>query len=141
MGRLPAAALLTALALTVPSAARGEASAWLARDKALHVGASFLVTVAGYGAGATVFDCAPGRLGVGTALGVAAGLAKELADLAGAGEPDWRDLAADLVGIGLGLLVAWAVDALLTGSAAACRRRPGPALAGGRRRACPLALR
>lgn len=46
-------------------------------------------------------------------MALGAGVAKEVADLAGLGHPSWKDLAWDVVGTGTGLLVAWAIDALV----------------------------
>jgi len=53
----------------------------------------------------------PERLAAGATLALGAGVAKEIADLAGAGDPSLRDLVWDVVGTGAGLLLAWGVDA------------------------------
>jgi uncharacterized protein YfiM (DUF2279 family) len=50
------------------------------------------------------------RLGTGAALGLGAGVAKELFDLHTGGDPSWRDLAWDALGTATGLLVAYLVD-------------------------------
>ena len=82
--------------------------AWLGRDKALHAGGSFLMTLAGQ---YVLTD--KGALSDGEALPVAAGatlalgLLKEVADGRRARHPHfcWRDLAADAAGVALGAAV------------------------------------
>ncbi|PAP77778.1 hypothetical protein [Rubrivirga marina] len=81
---------------------------WLGRDKALHAGGSFLMTLAGQ---YVLTD--KGALSNGEALPVAAGatlalgLAKEVLDSQRPRDPHfcWRDLAADATGVGLAALV------------------------------------
>lgn len=90
------------------SAAPPPADRWLARDKAMHLGASFGIALGGYlvlteGAG---LDRTPARpLAAGAAL--AAGLAKEYADERRTRHPlfSWKDLAADAAGVALALAV------------------------------------
>lgn len=85
--------------------------AWIAYDKALHAGGSFLLTLSGQ---YVLVD--KGGLSNGEALPVSAsgtlllGLLKEVADSRRARHPlfSWRDLVAD----GLGVLAAAAVTAL-----------------------------
>ena len=81
---------------------------WLARDKALHAGGSFLMTLAGQ---YVLTD--KGALSDGEALPVAAGatlalgLAKEVMDSRRPVGPHfcWRDLAADAAGVALAAVV------------------------------------
>ena len=81
---------------------------WIARDKAMHLGASFLLTLAGQ---YVLTD--KGTLTNGEALPVAAGsafalgLAKEVMDSQRERDPHfcWRDLAVDAVGVALGAAV------------------------------------
>ena len=81
---------------------------WLGRDKALHAGGSFLMTLAGQ---YVLTD--KGTLSNGEALPVAAGaalavgLAKEVLDSKRPRDPHfcWRDLAADATGVALAALV------------------------------------
>lgn len=84
---------------------------WIARDKALHTGGSFLLVLSGQ---YVLTDKA--RLSNAEALPVSAGttlalgLLKEVADSRRPRGPhfSWRDLAADALGIALGaLVVAW----------------------------------
>ncbi len=105
-----AAAVTLALVALAPAARAQSADDWLGPDKALHFGASALFAGGGYALGALAFDGAPGRLALGAGVGLAAGVGKELLDLAGYGDPSWRDLAWDALGTGFGVLVAWLVD-------------------------------
>jgi len=82
---------------------------WLARDKALHAGGSFALTLSTHlalteGAGATEAEALP--LAAGTALFL--GVMKEVSDSYRSRRPgfSWRDLTADAVGV---LLAAGAV--------------------------------
>lgn len=96
--------------LPLPAAADSTAPPddWIARDKALHAGASFLLTLAGQ---YVLTDKA--TLSNGDALPVAAGsalalgLLKEVADAQRPRHPHfcWRDLAADAAGVALAALV------------------------------------
>lgn len=81
---------------------------WIARDKALHVGASFLLTLSGQyvltdKTGWSDADALP----VAAASALAIGLAKEIADSQRERDPHfcWRDLAADALGVALGAAV------------------------------------
>ena len=81
---------------------------WIARDKALHVGASFLLTLSAQyvltdKTGWSNADALP--VTAGAALGL--GLLKEVMDSQRPRHPHfcWRDLAADAVGVGLAAAV------------------------------------
>lgn len=81
---------------------------WLARDKALHLGASFLLTLSGQyvlvdKAGLSNADALPVSAGSALALG----LVKEVADARRVRGPHfcWRDLAADAAGVALAAAV------------------------------------
>jgi uncharacterized protein YfiM (DUF2279 family) len=81
---------------------------WLGLDKGLHFCASVALAGGGYGLGALATPDIPGRVAVGAAVALGAGVAKETLDAAGFGTPSWRDLAWDVLGatVGLGLSVA-----------------------------------
>lgn len=69
----------------------------------------------GYTAGALLLDDRWKALAVGGGVTAAAGVGKELADLAGFGTPSWKDLAWDGIGLATGLLLAWSIDLLVRG--------------------------
>jgi putative lipoprotein len=103
-------ALLAAVGLSVaprPAAARDP---WWGRDKALHFGATFGLSAAGYACGAALTDEPVVRLGVGASLAMGAGLAKEMFDRTSGGDPSLRDLTWDAVGTATGLFTAWLID-------------------------------
>lgn len=96
---------------TPPLAARiapEAADDWLGADKAKHLGASFGLAVGAHVAlteGGEVEPAAARPLAAGFALGL--GLAKELADERRQRQPlfSWKDLAADALGVALGVAV------------------------------------
>lgn len=102
---------------SVATNARADESAdpWFGRDKVIHYGVSASIAGAGYVAGALIFDTRAHALGVGAAAATLAGVGKELADLGGYGDPSWKDLAWDGLGMVTGLAVAWGLDLLIRG--------------------------
>ncbi len=84
---------------------------WIARDKALHTSASFLLTLSGQYVLTDKAGLSNGRalpVAAGTAL--ALGVLKEIADCRRPRDPlfSWRDLAANALGVGAAALVtAW----------------------------------
>ncbi|MDB4945759.1 MAG: putative lipoprotein [Labilithrix sp.] len=111
-----AAALVFASASS--TAAAEDADPWLGRDKALHFSVAGALAASGYVVGGAVFDARGHALLTGGALAAAAGIAKETLDLAGYGDPSWKDLAWDGIGGVCGLAVAWSVDLLVRGVSA-----------------------
>ncbi|WP_433929138.1 hypothetical protein AB3662_36545 [Sorangium cellulosum] len=83
------------------------ADPWFGDDKARHFGASMALAGGGYALGALATDDLHGRIALGAALALGAGLAKEAYDAAGHGTPSFRDLVWDALGTtaGLGLSV------------------------------------
>jgi uncharacterized protein YfiM (DUF2279 family) len=82
---------------------------WIARDKAMHASASFLLTLSGQYVLTDKAGLSNGQaLPVSAATTLALGVLKEVADSRRARGPhfSWRDLAADAVGVALGALVA-----------------------------------
>lgn len=81
---------------------------WFGRDKALHAGGSFLLTLSGQYVLVSKGGLSEGRalpLSAGATLGL--GLLKETADASRAVAPlfSWRDLAADALGVLLAVVV------------------------------------
>lgn len=100
------------LGLSVPARA-ADPDPWFGRDKALHFSATASLAVVGYGGAALKTSDPLTRAAAGATLGLGAGIAKELFDLTGAGDPSWRDLTWDVVGTATGVLVASAIDYLI----------------------------
>lgn len=105
--------LLFALALPMSAAASDE-DPWFGRDKALHFGVSTALASTGYAAGALLFPehrTAPFLTGAGFSLTL--GVGKEVFDHLSGRRFSMRDLAWDVAGTAVGLVVAWAVDVLI----------------------------
>jgi putative lipoprotein len=88
---------------------------WFGRDKVIHYSVSAGIAGAGYAAGALLFDTRAHALATGAGAAVLAGVGKELADLAGYGDPSWKDLAWDGLGMVTGLALAWGIDLAIRG--------------------------
>jgi putative lipoprotein len=112
---LSVAVALLASASTAHAQAAPDPDPWFGRDKALHFGASALIAAGGYGGTALLADSRGARLLVGGGMALAAGAGKELADLAGFGDPSWRDFTWDVVGTLAGLAVAYGLDLAIGG--------------------------
>jgi len=113
VARVPLLLLSLTTTWAVPRIARAEsanADPWFGRDKLLHFAASGSLAVVGYANASMLTESRPVRVGAGAALAVGAGVAKELWDLDGHGDPSWRDLSWDLLGAATGLLISVGVD-------------------------------
>ena len=96
-----------------PRVARPDSTAalpddWVARDKALHLGASFLLTLSAQYVLTDKASLSDGRaLPVAAGAALALGLVKEVADARRPRSPHfcWRDLAADAAGVALAAAV------------------------------------
>jgi putative lipoprotein len=97
------------LVLVFPAPALAADDPWFGKDKWLHFGASTALAAGGYALGAAIWERPEPALAVGAGLALGAGVGKEILDLAGMGHPSWRDLAWDVAGTGVGLLLAWAI--------------------------------
>lgn len=100
----------------VTSVARADE--WLGPDKALHFSVSGVAAIGGYALAIPLFDDRAPRVALGASVALSLGIAKELIDLAGAGDPSWRDLFWDVVGTATGVLLAWLVDWIADGGTA-----------------------
>ena len=98
-----------------PPVAAGPADPdpWFGKDKLLHFGATAAISAAGYGIGKAAFGGYAGPAIFGSSLALAAGGAKELLDLAGYGDPSWRDLTWDVIGTAVGTGICLSIDALV----------------------------
>ena len=111
MGLACAASLLFAAA----PARADDPDPWLSRDKGYHFAVSATIASGGYVAGAFLFDARGHALIFGAGLTAAAGIGKEALDATGFGDPSWKDLAWDGIGMVTGLAVAWAIDLAVRG--------------------------
>jgi putative lipoprotein len=101
------------LALTlVPRPARADD--WWGRDKALHFTLSIGISSAAYAAAAPLTERRDYRAGVGAATALTLGAMKEGYDALGHGDPSWRDFAWDLAGTAVGVMIAYAVDCIVS---------------------------
>ena len=115
MTRLRAAGLVAFLVPLVCGAPPARAQSnqtdeWLGPDKRLHFAASASLALLGYGGAALATDDRGMRAGVAAAIAIDVGIAKELWDRAGHGDPSGRDLAWDVLGAATGVAVAAALD-------------------------------
>ena len=121
--------LVLAVLLAYSRPVFAERSEWFGRDKMQHFALSALVSAGGFGLGASLFDSSAAGLSIGGLLALAAGGGKELYDLAGHGDPDWRDFLWDIIGTTIGLLIAWSIERCLTERRRTARRRTAVAFA------------
>jgi putative lipoprotein len=112
---------VAAICVVAAAPARADEDPWTGTDKTLHFGVSAGIAAGSYTVGALLFDARRDALIFGGAIAITAGAAKELADLAGAGTPSWKDFTWDVMGTFTGLAVAWGIDLLVRGVS---ERRP-----------------
>jgi putative lipoprotein len=109
-----AAPLVLALSLTAHAAAASDADPWFGPDKALHFSVSLGLAAGGYAAASPWLDRRSERALAGGAFSLTLGASKELWDLAGHGDPSWRDFTWDVLGTAAGVALALGVDALVS---------------------------
>lgn len=105
--------LVLVLLVSNAAAAQTDPDPWFAPDKALHFTFSAGIAAAGYGGTALFTEDRGVRIGVGVGLALTAGIAKELFDLAGFGDPSWKDFAWDCAGTAVGVVLSWIVDVFI----------------------------
>lgn len=97
-------------ATTAQAQAGGSGDSWWGADKALHFSFSAAISVGGYALAVPIWDEPLPRAVFAASLGLGAGVAKELYDLAGYGDPSYRDLAWDVIGVAFGTALALLID-------------------------------
>ena len=112
-GGLPPRVLVLALALAPAPARAADPDDWFGPDKALHFAASSTLAIGGYAGAGFLTDQTWLRLVSGAAVSLTAGVAKELWDFSGHGDPSWKDLTWDVIGCVVGLAVALAMDVFI----------------------------
>lgn len=112
--------ILILLLCSTVAAAQQDPDPWFAPDKALHFSFSAGIAGLGYGGAALFTEDRNLRIAFGAGLALTAGVGKELLDLAGLGQPSWKDLVWDLAGTATGVLISWLVDLLVTSLTSPC---------------------
>jgi putative lipoprotein len=113
----------TSLAVWLNAAPASAADDWWGEDKLLHFGVSMLLASGGYAASSFVLEEPWQRALAGGALSLSLGIAKESFDLAGHGDPSWKDLTWDGAGTLVGVGFCFSLDAaFLTPAPQATRR-------------------
>ena len=108
----PPIALVFALAFVSRPAAASEADPWFGPDKAAHFGVSVGLAAGGYAALCPWLESRNERALGGAGFSLTLGAGKELWDLAGHGDPSFRDLTWDVLGTAVGVALAVGIDAL-----------------------------
>ena len=114
MKRALTAPLALAVTLTCGVASAADPDPWFARDKAMHFGVSVGLAAGGYAAASPWLESHTERALAGGAFSLTLGASKELWDLAGHGDPSWRDFTWDVLGTAAGVALALGVDALVS---------------------------
>jgi len=114
MIRALATPLLFALSLASRPAAASDPDPWFGPDKALHFSVSLGLAAGGYAAASPWLETRGERALAGGAFSLTLGAGKELWDLAGHGDPSWRDFTWDVLGTAAGVGLALGIDALLS---------------------------
>jgi putative lipoprotein len=91
-----------------------KADEWWGRDKALHFTVSIGISAAAYAAAVPLTERREYRAGVGAATALTLGAMKEGYDALGYGDPSWRDFAWDAAGTAVGVMIAYAVDCIVS---------------------------
>lgn len=104
---------MIAAALTLSTASTPDPDPWFGSDKLQHFGVSAALAAGGYGASTVFFRDERARLATGAGLALTLGAARELDNLGGRGQPSWRDMAWNAMGMAVGLTAAWLVDSHL----------------------------
>lgn len=103
------------LALLFVSKESAAEDAWLARDKFDHFVVSSSVAAETYLVAAAHVKARGWALVIAGGTSLALGGAKEAWDLAGHGDPSWRDFAWDVIGTTAGLGLAFCIDLAIRG--------------------------
>ena len=114
LGTLAVGTLAVALAgVNQRASAQTTTDPWWGRDKALHFSVSAAISVGSYAVAIPLWEPPSVRAVFAASIGLGVGIAKELFDATGAGDPSWRDLAWDAIGVATGTLLMWVLDLLI----------------------------
>jgi putative lipoprotein len=116
--------LLASVVAALPVRADPPVDPFFGADKAKHFAVSAALAASGYGLSAIVFDDRKNRVVLGATFAIGVGYSKEVLDAVGFGTPSWKDFVWDVIGSGVGVGIAVALDAAFspaTSHAAAAR--------------------
>lgn len=99
--------------------ATAQADEWWGPDKALHLAISAGISASGYALAATFTERRELRVLAGASTALVLSAAKEGYDALGYGDPSWRDFTWDMIGAGVGVALAYAVDHAFSSSSRA----------------------
>jgi putative lipoprotein len=105
--------MICALGVTLSRTSPACADSFWGPDKALHFGFSVGLAAGGYAASSLIWEKPWQRALAGATFSLSAGVAKELWDLSGHGDPSFKDLAWDGIGTAVGVGLAAGVDVLI----------------------------
>ncbi len=103
--------IAASLAASLPVRADPPADPFFGADKAKHFSVSAAIAASTYGLSALVFERRQERVVLGATIALSAGYSKEVLDAVGFGDPSWKDFVWDIFGTGVGVGVAFALDA------------------------------
>lgn len=112
---LATAAILSGSAPALAAPPLPSADPWFGRDKALHFTLSAAIAGTAYGFTSLISNDMRVRIAFGGGVALAAGAGKELLDLAGYGDPSWRDFAWDVIGTVIGVGISVSIDLAVRG--------------------------
>lgn len=99
----------------VANDARADDDPWLGHDKFLHATVSGTLASLSYTGATQLFESRGTALLAAAGFTVAIGAAKETMDLAGFGDPSWKDFTWDVIGTAAGLALALSMDVFVRG--------------------------
>ena len=120
---IPMLTTTTVLSLSGIARAQQPADPWWGHDKALHLSISTGMGAIGYGTLRLVGTNRTTSWVAGVGASVTVGAGKEIADMAGMGDPSWRDFTWDLIGSVVGATIAWSIDLAINGTTEGCETR------------------
>lgn len=112
MKTIVAAALALGTFVTaLPAKADPPVDPFFGADKAKHFTISAALAASGYGLSAIAIDGRKNRAVMGATFAISIGYSKEVLDAVGFGTPSWKDFVWDVIGSGVGVGLAVALDA------------------------------
>lgn len=114
---LTAALALATFVTALPAQADPPVDPFFGADKAKHFTISAALAASGYGLSALAIQGPKNRAVVGATFSIGIGYSKEVLDAVGFGTPSWKDFVWDVIGSGVGIGLAVALDAAFSPAA------------------------